>query len=144
MKVDEPSVPIIDVGGNFTQGNISGQSAIGNNISQILYKDCTFVYPDGSTKRGHSWINTQGSKPDINPEKIFGREKELENIEDLLKDKSALVIMGFCGTGKFTLASMYVDRIQYFTNWIRKSSSFIPISKYFSVKHRFSSSVYVP
>ena len=23
---------------------------------------------------------------------------------------------------------------QYFTNWIRKSSSFIPISKYFSVK----------
>src|SRR5665811_1644151 len=25
-------------------------------------------------------------------------------------------------------------RIQYFTNWIRKSSSFIPISKYFSVK----------
>ena len=27
-----------------------------------------------------------------------------------------------------------VDRVQYFTNWIRKSSSFIPISKYFSVK----------
>jgi len=24
--------------------------------------------------------------------------------------------------------------LQYFTNWIRKSSSFIPISKYFSVK----------
>ena len=24
--------------------------------------------------------------------------------------------------------------MQYFTNWIRKSSSFIPISKYFSVK----------
>jgi hypothetical protein len=24
--------------------------------------------------------------------------------------------------------------IQYFTNWIEKSSSFIPISKYFSVK----------
>jgi len=24
--------------------------------------------------------------------------------------------------------------IQYFTNWIRKSSSFIPISRYFSVK----------
>jgi hypothetical protein len=24
--------------------------------------------------------------------------------------------------------------VQYFTNWIRKSSSFIPISKYFSVK----------
>ena len=26
------------------------------------------------------------------------------------------------------------DLLQYFTNWIRKSSSFIPISKYFSVK----------
>ena len=26
------------------------------------------------------------------------------------------------------------DLVQYFTNWIRKSSSFIPISKYFSVK----------
>jgi len=27
-----------------------------------------------------------------------------------------------------------LDNVQYFTNWIRKSSSFIPISKYFSVK----------
>jgi putative DNA methylase len=27
-----------------------------------------------------------------------------------------------------------LDRIQYFTNWIEKSFSFIPISKYFSVK----------
>jgi len=27
-----------------------------------------------------------------------------------------------------------LNLIQYFTNWIRKSSSFIPISKYFSVK----------
>ena len=27
-----------------------------------------------------------------------------------------------------------LEEIQYFTNWIRKSSSFIPISKYFSVK----------
>jgi len=27
-----------------------------------------------------------------------------------------------------------ISKLQYFTNWIRKSSSFIPISKYFSVK----------
>ena len=27
-----------------------------------------------------------------------------------------------------------IEPVQYFTNWIRKSSSFIPISKYFSVK----------
>jgi len=26
------------------------------------------------------------------------------------------------------------EKDQYFTSWIRKSSSFIPISKYFSVK----------
>jgi hypothetical protein len=29
---------------------------------------------------------------------------------------------------------MRMQEVQYFTNWIRKSSSFIPISKYFSVK----------
>jgi len=110
MKADEPSVPTINVGGNFTQGNISGQSPIGNNISQILYKDCTFLYPNGSTKNGYSWIYTQGARPSTDPNKIFGREKEIESIEDLLKDKSALVITGFCGTGKSTLASMFVDR----------------------------------
>lgn len=110
MKADEPSVPTINVGGNFTQGNISGQSAIGNNISQILYKDCTFLYPDGSIKNGYSWIYTQGARPVIDLKKVFGREKEIESIEDLLKDKSALVITGFCGTGKSTLASMFVDR----------------------------------
>jgi len=33
------------------------------------------------------------------------------------------------------LVSILVNQLdQYFTNWIRKSSSFIPISKYFSVK----------
>ena len=34
-------------------------------------------------------------------------------------------------TERFTRA---VDQLQYFTNWIEKSFSFIPISKYFSVK----------
>jgi tetratricopeptide (TPR) repeat protein len=112
MTADEPSVPTINVGGNFVQGDISGQSAIGNNISQISYKDCVFYYPDGSTKNGYSWIYTQGARPVIDPKRIFGREKEIENIEDLLKDKSALVITGFRGTGKSTLASMFVDRME--------------------------------
>ena len=38
-----------------------------------------------------------------------------------------ILFVGTTGAGKSTL-------LQYFTNWIRKSSSFIPISKYFSVK----------
>ncbi|AKB57145.1 tetratricopeptide repeat protein [Methanosarcina barkeri] len=111
MEADEPSVPIIDVGGNFTQGNISGQSATGSNISQIQYTNCTFVYPDGSTKQGYSWIYTQGARPIIDPKRVFGRETELEKIENYLEDNSALVIMGLRGTGKSTLASMFVDRM---------------------------------
>ncbi|AKB44301.1 tetratricopeptide repeat protein [Methanosarcina vacuolata] len=111
MEADEPSVPIIDVGGNFTQGNISGQSAIGSNISQIQYTNCTFVYPDGSTKQGYSWIYTQGARLIIDPKRVFGRETELEKIENYLEDNSALVITGLRGTGKSTLASMFVDRM---------------------------------
>jgi len=42
--------------------------------------------------------------------------------------KSPTVNFGSAGTRANTLV------VQYFTNWIRKSSSFIPISKYFSVK----------
>jgi len=35
---------------------------------------------------------------------------------------------------KLIVALFSLFLLQYFTNWIRKSSSFIPISKYFSVK----------
>lgn len=111
MKAD-PSIPIINVDGNFTQGNISGQSAIGGNtISQTQYNNCVFNYPDSSIRHGYSRVYTQGARPIIDPKRIFGREKELENIESLLNDKSALVITGFRGTGKSTLASMFVDRV---------------------------------
>lgn len=51
------------------------------------------IYPN-------SWIYADGSRPVIDPERIFGREKELQDIENLLQDKSALVIQGLRGTGK--------------------------------------------
>ncbi len=82
MKADDPSVPIITVRGNFTQGNISGQSAIGENITQIK---TVMISPEGSTKNEHSWIYTQGAKPATDPNRIFGREEELEYIENLFK-----------------------------------------------------------
>ncbi len=111
MTADEPSVLTIAVGGNLTPEIVSGQNGIDNNISQMPYKELTFFYPDGSTKHGHSWIYTHGARPITDSKKVFGREKELEIIENLLKDKSALVITGFHGTGKSTLASMFVNRM---------------------------------
>ena len=112
MTADESLVPIIYVGRNFTLGNISGQIAMGNDISQQLtYYKCIFNYPEGSTKQGHSWIYTQGARPAIDPKRIFGREKELESIENHLNDKNILVLTGLRGTGKSTLASMFFDRM---------------------------------
>ena len=110
MKSSSEILRTIKVGGNFTQGHISGQNAIGNNIIQM--KDCIIIYPDGSTVHGHSWIYTQGVRPEIDPSKIFGRNRDLEKIDDIFKNNSALVITGFCGTGKSTIASMYVEKIQ--------------------------------
>lgn len=110
MKPGSEILQTIKVGGNFTQGNISGQSAIGNNIIQM--KDCVIIYPDGSRLNGLSWFYTQGVRPEINPNKVFGREKDIEEIDTILKNKSALAITGFCGTGKSTIASMYIERIQ--------------------------------
>ena len=40
----------------------------------------------------------------------------------------------FPGAVKALMHTFVFESYQYFTNWIRKSSSFIPISKYFSVK----------
>jgi len=41
----------------------------------------------------------------------------------------------FVNPGKESIKTIFhALPFQYFTNWIRKSSSFIPISKYFSVK----------
>ncbi len=114
MTSAEPSVSKVQVGGNFTMGNISGQSAIGDGITQTQtnYKDCTFNYPDGSTVQGKSWLYTNGIRPTTDPANIFGRQQELEEIDRRFKQSTALAITGFRGTGKSTLASMYLDRIE--------------------------------
>ena len=112
MTPGESSVPKIQVGGNFKIGNVPGQAAIGENIAQIVCKDCTFILPDGSYVHGKSWLYTQGIRPTTDPANIFGRQQELNEIDEFFKDSSALVITGFRGTGKSTLASMYIDRLE--------------------------------
>ena len=109
MATDEPLVTAIALSGNFKPEKISGLST-GNDRSKMPYKELTLFYPDGSIKHGHSWIYTHGARPIIDSKKVFGREKELAIIEILLRDKSALVITGFHGTGKSTLASMFINR----------------------------------
>ncbi len=110
----EPPVPKIQVGGDFRIGDVSGQIAVGDGITQtqIVYKDCTFNYPDGSTVHGKSWLYTNGIRPTTDPANIFGRQQELEKIDEFFRQTSALAITGFRGTGKSTLASMYLDRIE--------------------------------
>ena len=114
MTTSSTSVPTIQVGGNFRIGDVSGQVAIGDNISltQIIYNDCVFVHPDGSTVHGKSWSYIQGIRPSTDPDNIFGRQQELEKIDELFNPTSALAITGFKGTGKSTLASMYIDRLE--------------------------------
>lgn len=112
MTPGESSVPKIQVGGNFKIGNVPGQAAIGENIAQIVCKDCTFILPDGSDVHGKSWLYTQGIRPTTDPANIFGRQQELDEIDEFFKDSPALVITGFRGTGKSTLASMYLDRLE--------------------------------
>jgi tetratricopeptide (TPR) repeat protein len=109
----EPSVPKIQVGGDFKFGDVSGQIAIGENITQtqIFYKDCTFILPSGSTVQGKSWLYTQGIRPTTDPNNIFGRQRELDEIDKRFKQCTALAIAGFRGAGKSTLASMYLDII---------------------------------
>jgi len=91
----------ITAGENVIFGNVSGQVAIGENITQIINQDGT-----------KSWLYTQGFRPSTDPDNIFGRLEELEEIDEFLKQNSALAITGFRGTGKSTLASMYTDRVQ--------------------------------
>ena len=102
----------IQVGRDFKFGDVSGQIAIGEGITQSVYKDCTFILPDGSTVQGKSWLYTKGIRPTTDPTNIFGRRQELEKIDTFFKDSSALAITGFRGTGKSTLASMYIDRLE--------------------------------
>ena len=112
MTPGEPSVPKIQVIGDFKLGNVSGQAAIGENIAQTVYKDCTFILPDGSDVHGKSWLYTQGIRPTTDSANIFGRHQELDEIDEFFKDSPVLVITGFRGTGKSTLASMYIDKLE--------------------------------
>ena len=111
MTVNLPKTKI-DVGRDFKFGDISGVAAIGSNNTQKIYKNCTFEYPDGATIQGKLWLYAEGVRPNTDPNKIFGRREELEKIDLLLKDKSALAITGFRGTGKSTLVSMYIDQLE--------------------------------
>src|SRR3989339_309055 len=112
MTALEHPVPKIQVSSNFNIGDVSGQVAVGENITQTVCKDCTFILPDGSTVHGKSWLYTQGIRPTTDPANIFGRQQELNEIDEFFKDSPALVITGFRGTGKSTLASMYIDRLE--------------------------------
>jgi len=112
IETVEPTVPKIEVGGDFKVGYRSGELAISEGLTQTVYNDCTFSLPDGSTVQGKSWLYTEGIRPTTDPTNIFGRRKELEKIDEFLKDGSALAITGCRGTGKSTLASMYIDRLE--------------------------------
>jgi tetratricopeptide (TPR) repeat protein len=110
IETAERSVPKIPVDGGFKAGDVSGQIIVGENNTQ--YTDCTFTLPDGSTMHGKSWIYTEGIRPTTDPDNVFGRRQELERVDEILKHSQALAITGFRGTGKSTLASMYIDRIE--------------------------------
>ena len=64
------------------------------------------------TVHGKSWLYVEGTRSSIDPTAIFGRRQELVKIDELFKHKSALTITGFGGTGKTTLASMYIDTLE--------------------------------
>ncbi len=112
MTTVEPSSSKIHVGRDFKIRDVSGQMAIGQNITQTVYKDCTFVLPDGSTVLGKSWLYTKGIRPATDPASIFGRQQELEKIDEFFKQSSSVAITGLRGTGKSTLASMYIDILE--------------------------------
>lgn len=61
---------------------------------------------------GKSWLYTNGIRPTTDPANIFGRRQEQEKIDAFFNDCSALAITGFRGTGKSTLVSMYIDRVE--------------------------------
>src|SRR5665647_1422022 len=66
-----------------------------------------------------------------------GEEVPVISNKDLLIARARIGYSGAETFGTFDAEStieIKCDHIQYFTNWIEKSFSFIPISKYFSVK----------
>lgn len=111
MATDQSSALTVVKGNNLSPELVSGQVSAGGSKARMEYRELTFFYPDGSTKYGHSWIYTHGARPIPYPKRVFGREKELEIIEKIFQDRSALIITGQHGVGKSTLASMFVNRM---------------------------------
>jgi tetratricopeptide (TPR) repeat protein len=91
----------ISTGGSKIE--IKGEYAAGRDINIIYYS---------SAIHGKSWLYTQGIRPPTDPANIFGRQRELRVIDEFFKQNTALAITGLRGTGKSTLASMYLDIIE--------------------------------
>lgn len=53
-----------------------------------------------------------GVRPPIDPNRIFGRKAELDEIDQRLSSASSLAITGIRGIGKSTLVSMWVERVE--------------------------------
>jgi tetratricopeptide (TPR) repeat protein len=105
---DLPQPTAIDV----VFGDVSGQVAIGDNNLQVTKNNWICTLPNGTIVGGKTWRYTQGIRPMVDQNRIFGRQQELEKIDHLLENSSCLAITGFRGTGKSTVASMYLDRIE--------------------------------
>jgi len=56
-------------------------------------------------------VCSKQEKPYTDSPKIFGRNNELNDIDNLFKENSALAITGSRGIGKTTVASMYMDKV---------------------------------
>jgi hypothetical protein len=76
----------------------------GNNNVQYIY--------EGPSVESKSYRYTQGIRPTTDPKSVFGRQQELKRIDKILETCTSLAITGFRGTGKSTLASMYIDRME--------------------------------
>lgn len=119
MSSNKPSCPEIPVGGDFKTGDINtgdialGQYAVGKGITQTIeYNDCTFVLSDSSVVHGRSWIYIEGIRPSTDPATTFGRQENLKKLDEYFKQHSAVAVTGLRATGKSTLASMYIDRLE--------------------------------
>jgi len=66
-------------------------------------------------------------------ESVYMQVEELRAFALKLESHEVMVSLGTIVDSLSRIGDLG-SNIQYFTNWIRKSSSFIPISKYFTVK----------
>ncbi len=100
----QPEIRVEGSGAVATAGGVAagaGGYAAGRDIN---------IY--SSAVHGKSWLYTQGIRPPTDLANIFGRQRELKVIDEFFKQNTALAITGLRGTGKSTLASMYLDIIK--------------------------------